>query len=576
MAVCQTKTPGSLPKSARCHLCGYPARVPSRQADTRVSTQPPVENCLDAAILSRLYFSRERAPASGGGRPLQYTKLGDYEIVRLIGQGGMGAVYEGLNPLIGRSVAIKVLLPEYAHIDDVVRRFFNEAKAVNAIKHPGVVQVSDVGTASDGSLYLVMELLEGQTLTERLHQHSGKLSEEETLTICWQLAGVLSAAHAKNIIHRDLKPGNIMLVPDLAGPGGERVKLLDFGIAKLGAEHLQGDEIRTRTGQTLGTAAYMSPEQCTGDQAIGGQTDVYSLGVVMFRLLCGRLPFISTSGEMALGLMHMTKAPPAVTDFTPTVSPWLAGLVDRMLAKDAAARPTMAQVAGELQERLPARSSSRSLQPVAKATSSDVLYQEALEPTEDAPSDESAKGGPPTPAGPVRSRDAALLSGVPAAESSGQSGAGTITRATGQGISAPLRAARPRSLLLPVGVLTLLCLAAGTAWLLSSKPVTTLDPSAAKTANPAAAAQTSDVPAVSPAGAEPGAASPTPSAAASRSPSPSTVNEAKAQNKDAASGSGPGDNGKGARRASSAKKSERRKDDKSRRSPALKATPIMD
>ena len=236
----------------------------------------------------------------------------------------------------------------------------------------------------------------------------------------------------------------------------------------------------------------------------------------------------------------------------------------------------MAQVAGELQERLPARSSSRSLQPVPNATSSDVLYQEALEPTEDAPSDESAKGGPPAPAGSVRSRDAALLSGVPAAESSGQSGAGTITRATGQGISAPLPAARPRSLLLPVGVLALLCLAGGTAWLLSPKSATTIAPSAATIANPTAAAQTSAAPASPPARAEPGVASPTASPAASQSPVPSTGHEAKEQKKVAASGSGPGESSKGARRASGAKKSERRKDDKSRRSPALKATPIMD
>ena len=145
--------------------------------------------------------------------PLQYSKLGDYEIVRLIGQGGMGAVYEGLNPLIGRSVAIKVLLPEYANLDEVVRRFFNEAKAVNAIKHPGVVQVSDVGTASDGSLFLVMELLEGPTLSQRLQQGGGRLSEDETLTICWQLAGVLAAAHAKNIVHRDHRRKNKLCSP---------------------------------------------------------------------------------------------------------------------------------------------------------------------------------------------------------------------------------------------------------------------------------------------------------------------------------------------------------------------------
>ena len=502
-------------------------------------------------------------------------KFGDYEIVRLIGRGGMGAVYEAMNANISRRAAIKVLLPEFAKEDDTVRRFFNEARAVNTINHPGVVQVSDVGKRPDGSLYLVMELLEGQTLTQRLQQCAGKLSEEETITICWQLAGALSAAHAKNIIHRDLKPGNIMLVPDLAGPGGERVKLLDCGIAKLGAEHLQGDEIRTRTGQTLGTAAYMSPEQCTGDQTIGGQTDVYSLGVVMFRLLCGRLPFVSTSGEMALGIMHMTKPPPAVTELAPTVSPWLAGLVARMLAKNAADRPTMAQVAGELQERLPARSSSRSLQPIPRSPSSDILEQEALEPTEDAPSQEGAKDDPSASGGPARARAAALRSGVPAAESSGQSGAGTITRATGQGISVPVSPARTRSLLLPIGVFTLVAGAGGATWLLSPKQATIGQPTAT-TAQPPTATPTNALPASPPAGPRAGAASSPPAQAGE---SASTLAESGTTRKDTVSGPQTGESsreGKSTRSGSSAKKSERKKGDKPRRSPALKATPIMD
>ncbi len=133
------------------------------------------------------------------------SKLGDYEIVRLIGRGGMGAVYEAHNPLIKRRVAIKLLLPEFTKREDVVRRFHNEAVAVNAISHPGVVQVSEVGKAPDGSLYLVMEYLEGETLSERLQRSAGKLTEEEAITISWQLAGVLAAAHAKSIIHRDLE-----------------------------------------------------------------------------------------------------------------------------------------------------------------------------------------------------------------------------------------------------------------------------------------------------------------------------------------------------------------------------------
>ena len=181
------------------------------------------------------------------------SKLGDYEILRLIGKGGMGAVYEALKPSINRRVAIKLLLPEYAEREDVVRRFINEARAVNTINHPGVVQIFDVGKSTAGSLYLVMEYLDGETLSERLQQNRGRLPQMETITVGWQLAGALAAAHAKSIVHRDLKPGNVMLVPDPAGPGGERVKLLDFGIAKLGAAHLQGEDVKTRTGQIMGT-----------------------------------------------------------------------------------------------------------------------------------------------------------------------------------------------------------------------------------------------------------------------------------------------------------------------------------
>jgi serine/threonine protein kinase len=131
------------------------------------------------------------------------SKLGDYEILRLIGKGGMGAVYEALKPSINRRVAIKLLLPEYAEREDVVRRFINEARAVNAINHPGVVQIFDVGKSTAGSLYLVMEYLEGETLSERLQQSRGRLPQMQTITIGWQLAGALAAAHAKSIVHRE-------------------------------------------------------------------------------------------------------------------------------------------------------------------------------------------------------------------------------------------------------------------------------------------------------------------------------------------------------------------------------------
>ena len=286
-------------------------------------------------------------------------KFGDYEIVRLVGRGGMGAVYEAINANINRRAAIKVLLPEFAKEDDTVRRFFNEARAVNTINHPGVVQVSDVGKRPDGSLYLVMEFLEGETLTERLHTRGGKLLETEAVTISWQLAGVLAAAHSKSIIHRDLKPGNIMLVPDMAGPDGERLKLLDFGIAKLGGSG--GEDANTRKGQVLGTATYMAPEQFQSDQEVDGQSDVYCMAIVMYRMLSGKVPFTSTSGELGLAAMHLFQKAPYLKDIAPDVSPWLADLIDGMLRKEREKRPTMAEVLDELQRHVKFRPASKRL-----------------------------------------------------------------------------------------------------------------------------------------------------------------------------------------------------------------------
>jgi serine/threonine protein kinase len=284
-------------------------------------------------------------------------KFGDYEIVRLIGRGGMGAVYEGRNPAISRRAAIKVLLPEFAKVDDTVRRFLNEARAVNTINHAGVVQVSDVGTRPDGSLYLVMEYLEGQTLAERLHDRGGFLTESEVVSISWQLTGVLSAAHAKSIIHRDIKPGNIMLVPDIAAPEGERVKLLDFGIAKLDSD--RGMDANTRKGEILGTATYMAPEQFQSDLPLDGQCDVYSLAVVIYRMVCGKVPFVSTSGDFGLAALHMFQQPQSLRDVAPQAATWLSDLVDSMLRKDPTKRPTMAEAGEELLAHLSFRAPPR-------------------------------------------------------------------------------------------------------------------------------------------------------------------------------------------------------------------------
>lgn len=268
------------------------------------------------------------------------TRIGPYRIVRQLGEGGMGAVYEGVHVAIERRVAIKVLHAEYARNREFAARFFNEARAVNIVRHPGLVQVSDFGQTESGLAYLVMEYLSGETLAERLRRLS-RLSEAEALHIVQQLASALAAAHAHGIVHRDLKPGNVMIVTEHSGSSGERVKLLDFGIAKLSQANQPGADVRTRTGLPMGTPLYMAPEQCRGDSEIDGRTDVYALGIMLYQMVVGHPPFESDS-DLALLNMHNSRPPPPLPS---EVSKELASLVEAMLQKAAAARPAMAEVA---------------------------------------------------------------------------------------------------------------------------------------------------------------------------------------------------------------------------------------
>jgi serine/threonine protein kinase len=263
---------------------------------------------------------------------------GNYRILSKISDGGMGSVYRAEHVMIGRPVAIKVLLPELTANREIVNRFFIEAKATTAIKHPGIVEVFDFGYLASGQAYIVMELLEGMTLARRA-KTLGTMNEGEAAALLRSVCGALAAAHDKGIVHRDLKPDNIFLVPDLES-GGDRPKLLDFGIAKL--TDLGSASAQTKTGAVMGTPTYMSPEQCRGSGEVDHRADLYSLGCIYYQLLTGRPPFARKGAGEVIG-MHLYMQPEPPSQHHPGISPDTDALVMMLLAKDPAQRPQSAR-----------------------------------------------------------------------------------------------------------------------------------------------------------------------------------------------------------------------------------------
>ncbi|MGE5184732.1 MAG: serine/threonine-protein kinase, partial [Acidobacteriota bacterium] len=259
------------------------------------------------------------------------TTIGAYRVLRRIGEGGMGTVYVAEHTLLGRRAAIKVLLPELSAKQDIVKRFFNEARAVTQIADPGIVQVFDYGHHADGSAYIVMELLEGEPMDRRLRR-LGQFSVDDCLRLSRMICASLAAAHAKGIVHRDLKPDNIFIVGDPAVTGGERPKILDFGIAKLSGDDDHPDAIKTRTGVVMGTPVYMSPEQCRGMGAVDHRSDIYSFGCVMFRMLTSRPPFAGPgSGDLIAA--HLREPPPLAASLVPAIPDVVDRILQRCLAK---------------------------------------------------------------------------------------------------------------------------------------------------------------------------------------------------------------------------------------------------
>ena len=261
------------------------------------------------------------------------AKVGNYEVKLKLGEGGMGAVYLAVHPNIGKRVALKVLHPEFSSNEEVIGRFFNEAKAVNDIQHPNIVDIIDYGempSATGGSekvVYFIMEFLAGDSLAKLIHDQA-PLAPERAQIIAMQVADALGASHRHGIVHRDLKPDNVMI--SVRRDGRDFVKVLDFGIAKLTGD-TPGSR-RTRTGIVMGTPAYMSPEQCEGRGLIDHRTDIYSLGILLYEMLTGEVPFRGEGyGEVLV--QHMTQVPRKPSTIRGVVPPHLEAVCMKALEK---------------------------------------------------------------------------------------------------------------------------------------------------------------------------------------------------------------------------------------------------
>jgi serine/threonine protein kinase len=251
--------------------------------------------------------------------------VGSYKLTRVLGKGGMGSVYAGEHPAIGSKVAVKFLLPQYSQDRAVVTRFFNEAKAVNLIKHDNIVQVIDFSYLDENTPCFVMEYLDqGYSLSSLVGKPLGL---EITGPILIQCCDALAAAHDKQIIHRDLKPDNVFL--SVKNRRKHFVKLMDFGIAKIAATE---DQSKTQTGVVMGTPAYMSPEQASGNvNAIGPGSDIYSIGIIMYLLATGEVPFKGGYGEVMAG--HLFKPPRPPRELVPLIPPAYEAVILKALAK---------------------------------------------------------------------------------------------------------------------------------------------------------------------------------------------------------------------------------------------------
>jgi eukaryotic-like serine/threonine-protein kinase len=257
--------------------------------------------------------------------------VGNYKLLDVLGEGGMGAVYKAEHILIGKKVALKMLHAEYSEKPEIVQRFFTEAKAVNRIGHRNIVDISDYGQSDEGRPYFIMELLEGIELAKEIEK-KGAMDTRRVLNILKQAVSALEASHKHGIVHRDLKPENIFLIS--MGDSQDFVKVLDFGIAKL----QEGDKghSKTKTGLIMGTPAYMAPEQAEGLN-VDHRSDIYSLGIIFYEMLTGEQPFAADTFSRVL-IKVLTEPVPAPRIKNPNIPHAIEAVLLKMVEKDPAAR----------------------------------------------------------------------------------------------------------------------------------------------------------------------------------------------------------------------------------------------
>lgn len=323
---------------------------------TGLSLRREAQGAARRAVIPNIGAVQARAPVprKKEQRPLVEKLIGGrYRVHGLIGEGGMGAVYEAEDGRSGDRVAVKVLHPEHVAKKDAESRLRHEARVVSSLGHPNICAIYDVGVLDDGSPYLVMERLRGSSLAAWI-ERQGALDQSVLIDIMTQVLSALAMAHDRGVVHRDLKPDNIFLVTSPRGVA--QAKLLDFGISKAsGIEDTAVD--LTRTGMVMGTPYYMAPEQARGDRDLDHRVDLWAVGVILYEALTGRRPFVARNYN-ALLVQILTAKPRPIRELNPAVTEPLAGVVARALSK---LREDRQQSSRELEQAI------RACRPVPKA-----------------------------------------------------------------------------------------------------------------------------------------------------------------------------------------------------------------